>query len=151
AVRECPRCPRRSSAMTDGVRQGSRADQPPSTGMIAPLTNEARSEQRNAATSATSSGRPARLSDAFSYISGNCAPPDAPMISVSMNPGQIALARIPLCPYSADADLVTEMTPALAALYTDVGIRPGDAFNPPTDDQLTIDPPLAPTMAGMPY
>ena len=119
--------------------------------MIAPLTNEARSEHRNAATWATSSGCPARWSDAFSYISGNFAPPDAPMISVSMNPGQRALARIPWCPYSADADLVTEMTPALAALYTDVDIPPDDAFNPPTDDQLTIDPPPAAIIAGMPY
>ena len=36
------------------------ADQPPSTVMIAPVTNEARSEARKAATSATSTGCPAR-------------------------------------------------------------------------------------------
>ena len=63
------------------------------------------------------------------------------MISVSMNPGQIALARMFLCPYSADADLVTEITAALAALYTDVVSGRADALSPPTDDQLTIDPP----------
>ncbi len=38
-----------------------RAVQPPSTGMTAPVTNEARSDARNAATSATSCGWPPRL------------------------------------------------------------------------------------------
>src|SRR5947207_1137169 len=75
--------------------QGRRADQPPSTGMIAPETNDARSEHRNAATWATSSGLPARPSDAFAYIWGYFEPPDAPMISVSMNPGHRQFTRIP--------------------------------------------------------
>src|SRR6185312_15857884 len=134
-----------------GLVHGSRADQPPSTGMIAPETNDARSEHRNAATSATSSGRPPRPSDAFFAISGNCDPPDAPMISVSMNPGQTQFTRTPLRPYSADADLVSETTPALAALYTEVAIACSDARNPPTDDQLTTAPPPASRRRGMPY
>src|SRR5256885_6232787 len=49
---------------------------------MAPLTNEARSEARKAATSATSDGCPARPSVAFSARSGRCLRPDAPMISV---------------------------------------------------------------------
>src|SRR5947208_10745569 len=137
--------------MPDDVRQGSRADQPPSTGTIAPLTNDARSEQRNAATSATSSGRPARPSDAFSSIWGKCAAPDAPMISVAMKPGQMQFTRMPLRPYSDDADFVRDTTPALAALYTEVGMPTSDAFRPPTDDQLTIDPPPASRGFAMPY
>ena len=41
--------------------------------------------------------------------------PAAPMISVRMKPGQMALTRMPLVPYSTAAALVTAMTPALAA------------------------------------
>jgi hypothetical protein len=65
------------------------------------------------------------------------------MISVSMNPGQRQFTRTPLRPYSADADFVSDTTPALAALYTDVAMACSDARNPPTDDQLTIAPPPA--------
>src|SRR5437870_6074434 len=104
----------RSARRVSARCQGRRADQPPSTGMIAPDTNDARSEQRNAATSATSSGLPARPSDAFSYIWGKLEPPDAPMISVSMNPGHRQFTRIPLRPYSDDADFVSDTTPAFA-------------------------------------
>src|SRR5262245_33072926 len=129
---------------------GSRADQPPSTGMIAPDTNDARSEQRNAATSATSFGLPARPSDAFSYICGKFLPPDAPMISVSMNPGHTQFTRTFWRPYSDDADFVSITTPAFAALYTDVGIPTSDALRPPTDAQLTIAPPPASSSRGSP-
>ena len=47
------------------------ADQPPSTGMMAPVTNDALSDARNAATSATSSGWPPRLRAAFSRMPGS--------------------------------------------------------------------------------
>ena len=46
---------------------------------------------------------------------------------------------MPLAPYSTAAALVNAMTPAFAALYTLVGMS--DAFRPPIDDQLMIDPP----------
>ncbi len=97
------------------ARHASLADQPPSTGMIAPLTNDARSDTRNAATSATSIGSPARPSAAFSSISGNFSRPDAPMISLRMKPGQMAFTRMPRSPYSTAPALVTAMTPAFVA------------------------------------
>src|SRR5205823_5668665 len=97
------------------VGHASLADQPPSTGMIAPLTYEARSDARKAATSATSCGRPPRPSAAFSRIPGVCSG-WAPMISVWMKPGQRALTRMPLGPYSMAATLVIPTTPCLAAV-----------------------------------
>ena len=54
-----------------------------------------------------------------------------------MKPGQIALARMPLLPYSMAAAFVNAITPAFAAEYTLVGMR--EPFMPPMDDQLTID------------
>src|SRR5262249_44797566 len=116
-VDPCPRVARRTRGLDVGHRslsgrvasrrQASFAAQPPSTGTIAPGTNDARSDTRNAATSATSDGLPARPSAAFSNISGYFSPPDAPMISVRMKPGQIALTRMPCLPYSTAASLVT--------------------------------------------
>ena len=70
------------------------------------------------------------------------------MISVWMNPGQIALARMPCGPYSIAATLVTATTPAFAAEYTAVN---GEPLSPPIDDQLTIAPPSpCSSMARMP-
>src|SRR5262249_41077075 len=135
-------------AQRAGLRHARRTDQAPSTGMIAPLTYDARSEHRNAATSATSWGWPARPSAAFSSISGKCSAPAAPMISVRMKPGQRAVTRTPRLPYSTAADLVTAMTPALAAEYTDVALP---ELSPPTDDQLTTAPPPVSSIARMPY
>ena len=71
-------------------------------------------------------------------------PPD---ISVSMKPGQMALARTPRGPYSIAADLVNEITPALVAEYTLVPIA---AFIPPIDDQFRITPPPVETRALAP-
>src|SRR4029078_5284832 len=81
------------------VGHASLADHPPSTETMAPDTTPARSDARKAATSATSAGWPARPSAAFSNISGNFLPPDSPMISVWMHPGQIALTRHHSAPY----------------------------------------------------
>ena len=73
----------------------------------------------------------------------------APMISVWMKPGQIAVdadaVRRRTRPPPA---LVTAITPAFAAEYTLVN---GDALRPPIDDQLTIAPPSpCSSMARMP-
>ena len=62
-------------ALRSARSQASFADQPPSIGITAPETYEARSEARNAATSATSSGCPPRLSAAFSSMPGMFSPP----------------------------------------------------------------------------
>ena len=65
-----------------------------------------------------------------------------------MNPGQTALARIPLVPYSTAAAVVRAITPALAAEYVLVGI--GEARRPPIEDQFTIAPPPVGTIALTP-
>ena len=52
------------------------------------------------ASSATSSGWPARFNAEASIIWGTAPAPGPPDISVSMNPGQMALARMPFGPYS---------------------------------------------------
>ena len=72
-------------------------------------------------------------------------PPD---ISVSMKPGQMALARMPWVPYSMAAAFVNEMTPALAAEYTLVGS--GSRSCPPVDDQLRMAPPPVGSIVRMP-
>jgi hypothetical protein len=98
------------------VTQSEDLGGPPAVdGEMAPVTNEARPQARKAATSATSTGSPARLSTAFLSISGKCLLPCAPMISVRMKPGQTALTRMPFGPYSTAAAYVMAMTPALAA------------------------------------
>ena len=53
-----------------------------------------------------------------------------------MNPGQMAMARMPWVPYSTAAALVNAMTPALAAEYTLTG--KAVALMPPVDDQLMM-------------
>ena len=91
--------------------QASLADQPPSTGITAPLTNDALSDTRKAATSATSCGCPPLFNAAFSRMPGvysGCAP----MISVWMKPGHMTLTRMPFGPYSTAAHLEAPMTPA---------------------------------------
>src|SRR6478735_4283512 len=122
---------------------------PPSTGMTAPVMKLARSDARNDASSATSSGWPARFiaapSTSWGKLSIADCPPDS---SVTISPGQIALARMPLAPYSTAAALVNAMTPAFAALYTLVGMS--DAFKPPIDDQLMMEPPPVARIAWIP-
>src|SRR2546430_12444848 len=109
-------------------------------GMIAPVMYEARSDARNDASSATSSGWPPRLrADPPTSAGKRSAAPLPPDIGVSMKPGQMALARMPCSPYSTAAALVSAMTPALAMEYTLVGIR--EPFMPPIDDQFTMAPP----------
>ena len=65
-----------------------------------------------------------------------------------MKPGQMAMARMPLEPYSTAAALVSAMAPALAAEYTLTG--KGVAFIPPVDDQLRMTPPPVGSIALMP-
>ena len=83
----------RSSARS-ARHQTSRVDQPPSTGRITPVTNEARSDTRNTATSASSCGVPARPSADFDPIS-RANGVSSPMNSVNVKPGAMALARMP--------------------------------------------------------
>src|SRR5262249_49724408 len=101
---------------TQPVAHGKRHDNAPSTGMMAPLTYEARSDARKQASSATSSGRPARpiagLVASSGYISA--ARPLMPS-GERMTPGHTQLARMPTSPYSMAAFLVTATTPAFAA------------------------------------
>src|SRR5262249_28979231 len=101
------------------VDHGRLAVVPPSIAMTAPVMNVARSDARNDASSATSSGRPARFSAVLATRCGErstaCGPPD---ISVAVKPGQIAMARIPSGPYSSAAAFVKAMTPAFDAEYT---------------------------------
>src|SRR5207237_10501591 len=98
-----------------GRQLGRQAVLPPSMGMIAPVMYPARSEARNDASSATSSGWPARFRAEPPTSAGKrSAAPLPPDIGVSMQPGQMALARIPCSPYSMAAALVNAMTPALA-------------------------------------
>src|SRR5438445_6052856 len=112
---------------------GKQAVLPPSMGMMAPVMYAARSDARNDASSATSSGWPARFSAEPPTRAGKrSAAPFPPDIGVSMKPGQMALARMPCSPYSMAAALVRAMTPALAIEYTLVGIR--EPFIPPIDD-----------------
>src|SRR5690348_16952137 len=118
-------------------RNGQRRAQvlPPSMGMTAPVMKLDRSDARNEASSATSSGWPARFIAAPSTSCGKLSmaacPPES---SVTMRPGQMAFARMPLVPYSTAAALVNAITPAFAALYTLVGMS--DALSPPIDDQF---------------
>jgi len=71
--------------------------------MACPVTNEASGESRKAAIAATSAGRPSRCS-ACSFVMEASGPaiPSRPKtlsaIGVSMNPGQMALTRMPLGP-----------------------------------------------------
>src|SRR6516164_3004273 len=129
--------------------QASVAVIPPSTGITAPVIYDARSEQRNDASSATSSGCPPRLRAVPWTSWGNrSAAPGPPDSSVSMKPGQMAMARMPRVPYSTAAALVKEMTPAFAAEYTLTG--KAVALIPPVDDQLRITPPPQPSRVLMP-
>src|SRR5262249_7304747 len=117
--------------------------------MTAPVMYVARSEQRNEASSATSSGWPPRLSAVPCTSWGNrAAAPGLPDISVAMKPGQMAMARMPWVPYSPAAALVNAITPAFAAEYTLTGN--GVALRPPVEDQLTITPPPVGSIVLMP-
>src|SRR5947209_16271205 len=108
----------------------------------------ARSDARNDATSAISSGWAPRLMAWPPTTRGKrFAAPGPPDISVSTNPGQITFARMPTSAYSTAAALVNEITPALDAEYTLIGSDA--AFSPPVDDQLTIAPPPVATIVRM--
>src|SRR5215468_960761 len=98
---------------------GYHAAVPPSTGITAPVTNDARDESRNSTTSATSSVRPSRPS-------GTCAasaasPPDirsqAGAIGTSIKPGATVLTRIPRDASSQAATLVSPPSAAFEAEY----------------------------------
>src|SRR5215472_10540193 len=141
---------RRAKVHPGPGRYASVAAMPPSTGMTAPVMYVARSEHRNEASSATSSGWPPRLSAVPCTTCGfRSAAPGPPAISVSMKPGQIAMARMSWVPYSTAAALVNAMTPAFAAEYT----LTGDglkALRPTVADQLTMTPPPVASIVLMP-
>src|SRR2546429_221380 len=102
--------------------------QPPDTSITAPLMYDASSEASQAYVFAISSGLPSRPIGTFSSIilmtlSGMCA-----RIGVSMNPGQIALARMPLRPSSRAQVLTIPITPHFAAVGFDFLHRFLDRF-----------------------
>src|SRR5260370_13295773 len=72
----------------------------------------------------------------------------APLRSVTMWPGQIALTRTPDGPYSAASWRVRPITAGLTASYT---LQPGATSNPCTEEMLTIAPPPAATRCGTAY
>src|SRR4029453_14066106 len=118
---------------------------PPSIGMMAPVMYAARSEARNDASSATSSGWPPPFRAEPATSAGNrAAAPFPPDISVSMKPGQIAFARMPCSPYSMAAALGKAIPPAWAPEKTRGGR--GEPFMPPIDDQFRITPPPVATI-----
>ena len=88
---------------------------PPVTGIAAPVTYEARSEQRKATTFAISSGVPGRRMAVRltmrSFISGL----PKPKASVPMIPATIAFAVMPWRAPSSASVLVSPSTPALVA------------------------------------
>ena len=100
-----------------GVGHAIFAAQPPSTGMIAPLTNDARSDARNARDLRDLVRLPAAVAArAFSSDAGTSTRACAPMISVWMKPGQMAVHADALARRTRRAPvLVTEITPAFAA------------------------------------
>ena len=68
---------------------------PPSTWITCPDTYEDISEAKKVATSATSSGVPPRRKGIFLAHSAFTSSDNLAVISVMMNPGAMALARIP--------------------------------------------------------
>ena len=104
-------------APSDVGRQPTLAVVPPSIEMTAPVMKLARSDARNEASSATSSGWPARLSADASMSCGNRAPEPGPAGQRGLDEaGAHGVGADALVPYSTAADLVNEMTPAFEAL-----------------------------------
>jgi len=92
---------------------------PPSTGIDAPVTDDAASESSHVTASAISEGRPMRAigSTLTSLsLSRGCVDSIPATIAVSITPGQTALTRIPVRAYSSAAVLVKPITPCLEAL-----------------------------------
>src|SRR5690606_19658953 len=92
---------------------------PPSTGMIAPVMNAEASEARNATTSATSSGVPARPSRVGGAPSSpQLLPPSVAKVDdVLTTPGATALTRTPHGPSSTASALVAARIPPLVVTY----------------------------------
>jgi hypothetical protein len=114
--------------------------------MFWPVTNRARSEQRNTTTSATSSGAPIRASGVFSrkasIRSGNIFSGSVSLVSII--PGETAFTRT-VGAYSKAATAVSATIPALADAY---GASPADGRVPEIDAVLTIAPPPASAISG---
>ena len=100
-----------------GVNWALLADTPPSTGTMAPFTNDAAGEVRNTSIAATSGASPQRPSG-ICRRSASCAElwRSRPVMPVWMGPGQTALMRMPERPSSSAAERTKLTTPPLAAL-----------------------------------
>ena len=77
-----------------------------------PVTNDAPSEQRNAAASATSSGVPRRPNGVSTASSRNVSAPNTCTISVLMTPGARQFTRIPDGASSSASERVSAISPA---------------------------------------
>src|SRR5690606_30271428 len=89
---------------------------PPATSMVIPVTNDDRSEARNSAALATSSGSPMRPSGMLSTICFSASGGMAAVIAVRIGPGWMALTRIRNRASSLADALVRPISPALAEL-----------------------------------
>ena len=92
---------------------------PPSTGIEAPVTNDAASDSNHVTASAISEGRPIRAigSTLTSLsLSRGCVETMPATIAVSITPGQTAFTRIPVRAYSSAAVFVNPMTPCFEAV-----------------------------------
>ena len=87
----------------------------PLTEITCPDTYEERSDAKNNATLATSSASPQRRIGTILTISCLTSSGNAKVISVRINPGAIALARMLRAPSSLLRDLIKPMMPALDA------------------------------------
>ena len=83
---------------------------PPSTWITCPDTYEDISEAKKVATSATSSGVPPRRKGIFLAHSAFTSSDNLAVISVMMNPGAMALARIPRDQFLSDGFSQTDHT-----------------------------------------
>ena len=88
---------------------------PPQTRRACPVTYAERSEPKNTATLATSSGVPPRRNGICSAHFFFTSSDNTHVISVMINPGQIAFARTFLEPNSLAIDLAKPIIPALEA------------------------------------
>lgn len=119
---------------------------PPSTGILAPVMNPARSEARNTATSTISSGFPQRLSSVLLANASRVAlssPRSRSAPGVRIGPGLIAMTRIPYGAPSRASYRVMPMTPAFAAACAVIG-GIGCARMPAVEAMLMTTPPPAP-------
>ena len=88
---------------------------PPHTLITCPETYEPISEAKNKQQFATSSGFPALFNGIFCIQVFTTSSPSAPVISVSIKPGAMALHRMFLEPNSCAIDLVKPIMPDLDA------------------------------------